>query len=106
VLFIILEISGKNFTLLLITISIESITGGMAMTSYIAFISSLCSGRFRATQYSFFSSMMGFSRSVFPTISGYIVANFGWQNFFIFTIIITIPSLFMALKIKNRFLRY
>lgn len=105
ILFIVLEIYGKNFSLLFITIAIESITGGMAMAAYIAFISSLCHGKFRATQYSFFSSMMGFSRAIFPTISGYIVVNFGWQNFFAFTTIITIPSLLIALKIKNRFLR-
>ncbi|WP_341793979.1 MULTISPECIES: AmpG family muropeptide MFS transporter [unclassified Rickettsia] len=105
ILFIALEIYGKNLSLLFITIAIESITGGMAMTAYIAFISSLCHGKFRATQYSFFSAMMGFSRAIFPTISGYIVVNFGWQNFFAFTTIITIPSLLAALKIKNRFLR-
>lgn len=102
ILFIILKIYGKNSTLLFITIGAESITGGMTMTAYIAFISSLCQGKFRATQYSFFSSMMGISRSIFPIISGYIVVNFGWQNFFLFTTIITIPSLLVLLKIKNK----
>lgn len=102
ILFIILKIYGKNSTLLFITIGAESITGGMTMTAYIAFISSLCQGKFRATQYSFFSSMMGISRSIFPIISGYIVVNFGWQNFFLFTTIITIPSLIVLLKIKTK----
>lgn len=102
ILFIILKIYGKNPTLLFITIGAESITGGMTMTAYIAFISSLCQGKFRATQYSFFSSMMGISRSIFPIISGYIVVNFGWQNFFLFTTIITIPSLLVLLKIKTK----
>ncbi|HJD63203.1 MAG TPA: AmpG family muropeptide MFS transporter [Rickettsia endosymbiont of Degeeriella rufa] len=102
ILFIILKIYGKNSTLLFITIGAESITGGMTMTAYIAFISSLCQGKFRATQYSFFSSMMGISRSIFPIISGYMVVNFGWQNFFLFTTIITIPSLLVLLKIKTK----
>lgn len=102
ILFIILKIYGKNSTLLFITIGAESITGGMTMTAYIAFISSLCQGKFRATQYSFFSSMMGISRSIFPIISGYIVVKFGWQNFFLFTTIITIPSLIILLKIKTK----
>jgi len=101
-LFIILEIYGKNSILLFITIGAESITGGMTMTAYIAFISSLCQGKFRATQYSFFSSMMGISRSIFPIVSGYVVISFGWQNFFLFTTIITIPSLLILLKIKKR----
>lgn len=101
-LFIILGANNKNSLLLFITIGFESITGGMTMTAYIAFISSLCQGKFRATQYSFFSSMMGISRSIFPIVSGYIVVNFGWQNFFLFVTIITIPSLLILLKIKNK----
>ncbi|ABV73421.1 ampG protein [Rickettsia canadensis str. McKiel] len=102
IVFIFLEINGKSSLLLFITIGIESITGGMTMTTYIAFISSLCQGKFRATQYSFLSSMMGISRSIFPIISGYIVVNFGWQNFFLFTTIITIPSLLILLKLKTK----
>lgn len=102
IIFIFLKIYGKNSILLFITIGAESITGGMTMTAYIAFISSLCQGKFRATQYSFFSSMMGISRSIFPIISGYIVVNFGWQNFFLFTTIITVPSLMVLLKIKTK----
>ena len=75
----------------------------MTMTAYIVFISSICQGKFRATQYSFLSSMMGISRSIFfPIISGYMVVNFGWQNFFLFTTIITIPSLLILLKIKTK----
>ncbi|MCC8462843.1 MAG: AmpG family muropeptide MFS transporter [Rickettsia endosymbiont of Ecitomorpha arachnoides] len=102
ILFIFLEINGKNSLLLFITIGIESITGGMTMSAYIAFISSLCQGKFRATQYSFLSSMMGISRSIFPIISGYMVVNFSWQNFFLFTTIITILSLLILLKIKTK----
>jgi MFS transporter, PAT family, beta-lactamase induction signal transducer AmpG len=100
-LFILQEIYGKNLPLFFITTGFESITGGMTMTAYIAFIASICQGKFRATQYSFFTSMMGFSRSIFPAISGYIVVQFGWQNFFTFIIITTIPSLLLLLKISS-----
>lgn len=98
-LFILQEIYGKNLMLLFIAASCQSITGGMAMAAYIGFIASLCSGKFRATQYSFFTSMMGFSRSTFPAFSGYIVVQYGWQNFFIFIMIMTIPSLLILTKL-------
>lgn len=98
-LFIVQEIYGKNLLLLFTAIGFEGITGGMTMTAYIAFIASLCQGKFRATQYSFFTSMMGLSRAIFPAISGYIVAEFGWSNFFIFIILITIPSLLILIEI-------
>ncbi|WP_341756481.1 MULTISPECIES: AmpG family muropeptide MFS transporter [unclassified Candidatus Tisiphia] len=100
-LFILQEIYGKNLPLFFITTGFESITGGMTMTAYIAFIASICQGKFRATQYSFFSSMMGFSRSIFPALSGYIVVQFGWQNFFTFITITTIPSLLLLLKLSS-----
>ncbi|NRB10237.1 MAG: MFS transporter [Rickettsiaceae bacterium] len=100
-LFIVQDIYGKNLYLLYVVIGFESITGGMSMAAYIAYIAYLCQGRFRATQYSFFSSIMGLSRSVLPAISGYIVAHAGWKSFFFITIIATIPSLLLLLFLKQ-----
>jgi PAT family beta-lactamase induction signal transducer AmpG len=90
---------GKNLWLLCLIIGFESITGGMSMAAYIAFIASLCKGKYRGTQYSFFSSMMGFSRSVFPTLSGYCVVNLGWSGFFGLMTLLTIPSLVISYKL-------
>jgi PAT family beta-lactamase induction signal transducer AmpG len=100
-MFIIQDIYGKSISLLFMVVGFESITGGMAMSAYIGFIGSLCRGKFRATQYALFSSMMGLSRSIFPTISGYIVSNYQWKIFFIFTIIATIPALFIIKKLSD-----
>ncbi len=100
-LFIMQEMYGKSLPLLFVTTAFESTTGGMTMTAYIAFIASVCTGKFRATQYSFFSSMMGLSRSIFPALSGYIVVQFGWKSFFTFIIITTLPSLLILLKISS-----
>ncbi|MDG1436754.1 MAG: MFS transporter [Rickettsiaceae bacterium] len=101
ILFIVQEIYGNNLYLLFIVIGFESISGGMSMAAYIAFISYLCHGKFRATQYSFLSSMMGVSRSILPAISGYIVANFGWTIFYAFTTLATIPSLILIIYLKK-----
>ena len=101
VLFIVQEFYGHNIYLLVVVTGFESISGGMAMAAYIAFIASLCRGKFRATQYSFFSSMMGLSRSIFPALSGYIVASFGWSMFYLFTTIATVPSLIMVLYLEK-----
>lgn len=101
-LFIVQEIYGKNLAIFFIATGFESITGGMAMAAYIGFIASLCHGKFRATQYSFFSSMMGLSRSIFPALSGYIVMDFGWVSFFAFTTIATIPSLVILYFMKSK----
>ena len=101
ILFIVQEFYGKNIYLLFIITGFESVSGGMCMAAYIAYIASLCSGRFRATQYSFFSSMMGLSRSILPTISGYIAVSWGWSVFYLFTTLATIPSLIMIIYLRN-----
>jgi PAT family beta-lactamase induction signal transducer AmpG len=101
IMFIVQELYGNALWLLCISNALESITGGMVMAAYVAFIASLCNGKFRATQYSFFTSMMGLSRSIFPALSGYMVVKFGWLNFFSFSIILSIPSLILLIKIRK-----
>ena len=95
-LFLILQyIVGKNYILFFCTTTVESITCGMSMSAYMALITGLCKGKYKATQYSLLTSMMGLSRALFPAISGILVNVYGWYIFFIITTILTIPSLFL-----------
>ncbi len=98
-LFIIHIVYSKQLLLLFITIGFESVTGGMVMAAYIAFIASLCKGQFRATQYAFFTSMMGLSRAILPALSGYLVQQFGWSAFFAGMTLLTLPSLLLLCAI-------
>lgn len=101
-LFIVHTVYSKQLLLLFITIGFESITGGMVMAAYIAFIASLCKGRFRATQYAFFTSMMGLSRAILPALSGYLVQQFGWSAFFAGMTLLTLPSLLLLCAIATK----
>lgn len=92
----------KSITLMVLGVLIENLTGGACMTFYIAYIAHLCSGKYRATQYSILSSFMGLSRLIFPVTSGFIVANYGWTNFFIICFIITIPSIFLINYVNKK----
>ena len=100
-LFIIQEVYGKNIYLLFLVTGFESVTGGMTMAAYIGYIASLCHGRFKATQYSFLTSMMGLSRSILPAMSGYIVATIGWKTFYLFASIASIPSIILVLYLQK-----
>lgn len=101
ILFIVQYIRGQDTYLLFILIGFEAISGGLSMAAYIAFIASLCSGKFRATQYAFFNSMMGFSRSILPAFSGYLVANIGWPSFFSLVITLSLPPLLLLRYLKK-----
>jgi PAT family beta-lactamase induction signal transducer AmpG len=99
-------IVGKNSVLYFATSMSESITGGMAMAAYIAFITSICKGRYKITQQAFFSSMMGLSRSIFPSISGIIVNSYGWSVFFASAFLVSIPSLILLFFMRNKLTKH
>jgi hypothetical protein len=45
--------------------------------------------------------MMGLSRSILPSISGYFVVNFGWTVFYLFTTVATIPALMIIVYLEK-----
>lgn len=98
--------TGKNSLLYFATNMSESITGGMAMTAYIAFIASICKGEYKVTQQAFFSSMMGLSRSIFPSFAGIIVSNYGWIVFFATSFVVSIPSLLLLFFMRIKLTKY
>jgi PAT family beta-lactamase induction signal transducer AmpG len=97
-----LAVCGNNMMLYFITSLSESVTGGMAMAAYIAFIASLCKGKYKATGQAFFNSTMGLSRSILPSISGLLANYCGWTTFFLIAFFISIPSLILLGKIRNK----
>lgn len=101
-LFILVNHYGANDYLLFTIVGIDSITGGMSMALYITFITTLCKGRYRATEYAIFSSMMGFSRTILPATSGLIAVILGWDLFFLFISLAIIPALLLIMFIKDK----
>jgi len=77
-------------------------TGGMVMTAYITFITSLCKGKYVSSQYALLSSVMGFSRVIFPSASGIILDSVGFVGFFaIISLISFCAVLFTAYVLKK-----
>ena len=56
--FILLAIKGSSISLLVITITIENLSGGIGTAAFIAYLSSLCNVQFSAFQYALLSSFM------------------------------------------------
>ncbi len=95
---------GNSTKILIFATLAESITGGMTMAAYIALITKMCNGEYRATQYALLSAMMGVSRTILPSLAGIIVAHSNWTLFFILSIIMVIPSLILLNILKATFL--
>ena len=87
---------GYNLTSLYFITIIEAFTGGITMSAYIAYITSLCKGQYTGTQYAVFFSVVGASRVILPSLSGYIVEYSNWSFFFLVSILLTIPGLYLV----------
>lgn len=95
---------GKNFNILYLTITIEQLTTGMAASVFMAYISNLCSNtNITATRYSQLSSLKSLGWVVCGTITGLIIDSQGWPVFFMLCTLISIPCLFLIIKMQEHF---
>lgn len=95
------SIYGANELLLYPVIFIENFSGGIGDVILVSYLSILCNKVFAATQYAILSSIASLGRSMFSATSGIIAQDYGWEIFFIFSIIIALPSLVLWYFIIN-----
>lgn len=86
---------GWDVDFLAFSISLENISGGMGTAAFVAFISNLVNKRFTATQYALLSSFSAFGRTWLSTPAGWFAERLGWEMFFIFSVILSVPSLIL-----------
>ncbi len=86
-----LAASGMRLDLLTLAISVENFASGFAGTALIAYMSSLTSPAFAATQYALLSSLYALPGKLVGGLSGLMVDSFGYPAFFAMTSTIGIP---------------
>ncbi len=113
--FALLALVGPDLWMLAITISADNLTGGLAGSVFIAYLSSLTNSAYTATQYALFSSIMTLPGKIMGGWSGTIAESFGLQvvegrvmnpeaydSFFLFVAAIGIPSVLLALYLLRQ----
>ena len=95
--------SGNDLEVLIFTIAIEIVTGGMGTAAFVAYLSSLTNTAFTATQYALLSAFMSLGRNLLSSPSGYVVDAVGWIEFFIISVVIAIPGLLLLLLLMRRY---
>jgi PAT family beta-lactamase induction signal transducer AmpG len=73
----------------------DNLAQAMHGTALIAFLSSLTSARYTATQYALFSSLYALPGKYLEGLSGKVVDAIGYQQFFIYTATLSIPALLL-----------
>ena len=71
----------------------DNLALAMHGTALIAFLSSLTSVRYTATQYALFSSMYALPGKLMEGFSGFVVDAVGYPRFFLYTASLSIPAL-------------
>ncbi len=97
-----LAVIGSEIAMLVVTISADNISNGFASTVLIAFMSSLTSRAYTATQYALFSSLMTLPGKFVSGFSGIAVDAWGYPWFFIGIAIAGVPAVLLALWYAQR----
>lgn len=74
-------------------ITVENFAGSIGNVILVAYVSNLCNFSYVAAQYALFSSATTLGRTLLASYSGVIVADFGWEIFFIYSCVLIVPAL-------------
>ncbi|MCL1043135.1 MULTISPECIES: AmpG family muropeptide MFS transporter [Shewanella] len=92
---------GYNLQLLTAVISIDNFSAGIATAAFIAYLSSLTSSGYSATQYALLSSIMLLFPKFVAGFSGQYIDAFGYVNFFVAASVIGFPVLWLVLLVQK-----
>lgn len=101
-LFAMLAIYEPSLTFLAVVISADNLSGGIATSVFIAYLSSLTNTAYTATQYALFSSLMTLPAKFLGGFSGIVVDTQGYFNFFIYAAILGTPAIFLAIHLLKK----
>jgi MFS transporter, PAT family, beta-lactamase induction signal transducer AmpG len=94
--------AGHDVGMLALTIGAENLTGGMASSAFVAYLSGLCSRDFTATQYALLSSLATVGLNVLAASGGYLAERLGWVPFFVVSTAACLPSLLILVWLMRR----
>ncbi len=100
--FLFLNNAGPSLPALVLTISADNFALGFSGTVFIAFLSSLTSRYFTASQYALFTSVMFLPGITLSGFSGQIIESSGWSTLFIYSALLGMPSIACSLLIVKK----
>ena len=83
-------------------ISADNLSGGLASSAFIAYLSSLTSTSYTATQYALFSSFMTLPGKIIGGFSGIVVDSAGYPSFFIYAGLLGVPAILLVMLLSRQ----
>jgi len=94
--------SGPDIRYLILTISVDNFALGFSGSVFIAFLSSLTSRKYTATQYALFSSLMTLPGKAMSGFSGQFIETVGWYNFFLYAALAGVPAIIFTFIVVKK----
>ncbi len=85
---------------LLMVIAFENLSGGMGTAAFVAFLMSLTSQRYTATQYALLSAFAAVGRVWVGPLAGVLAESIGWPSFFIVSTGAALPALALLWRLR------
>ena len=101
--FVLQAVVGYDRWMLAGTIAVENVATGMGTTAFVAYLSSLCSVAYTATQYALLTSLMAFSRTIMSSGAGWLADRMDWISFFIVTTLAAVPGILLLIWMIRQF---
>lgn len=105
-MFVVLAVSGKNFSLMAVSIFIENFCSGLSTAAFLAFLMSICNKKYTASQYALLSAVASLARVFLGPVAAVMVAKFGWTQFFVWSFLLSFPGIFFLLLLKEKVMTY
>lgn len=86
---------GKVYGFMVAAVVVENFATGLVAAAFVAFLMSLCSMRFSATQFALLSSLNAVSRDLLLAPAGRVAEATGWTVFFAITLLAALPGLLL-----------
>jgi PAT family beta-lactamase induction signal transducer AmpG len=96
-----LAVAGKKIWLLALATALDTAIGGMGQAAFVAFLVSMCSSDYSATQYALLSALAAVPRTSMGYVAGIVVSKVGWANFFGVTCLTAVPGLILLVILRR-----
>ena len=84
---------------LAVVICLESLGAGLGTAAFVAYIARECNRAYSATQFALLTSLSAVPRTFCNALTGYIVEELGWADFFIVCTVAAVPGLLLLLRL-------
>ena len=77
----------------------ETFATGLTLAAFTAYIASTTDPRYTATQFALFTSLAAVPRTLASAASGFLVAKFGWYDYFLVCTVLAVPGMLLLIRI-------